>query len=115
MNGIQDLIDGKIESIYFDFSANNVGYSQNLVFLIGKLNISTNWYKLIFYDTSSFQMNIKIGEQSIYPSNYAGDSLYIQSVLCLKKSEFHEHWRIELIDNEGNIDIFSNGVNIETA
>lgn len=107
MNILNNLIDAKINTIHFNFNASNVDFSQDLIFLISKLNCELDLYRLTFHTTSSFKIDIKIGEQSIHSLNYSGDSLYIQSIFCMAKNEQHQHWVIELIDNGGRIDIFS--------
>ena len=74
---------------------------------VSKLNADLERHQLIFHNTSSFNVKIQAGEQSINPHCYSGDSLYIQSIWCKEKTEKHQHWEIILIDNGGNIDIFA--------
>ena len=74
---------------------------------VSKLNADLERQQLIFHNTSSFNVKIQAGEQSINPHCYYGDSLYIQSIWCKEKTEKHQHWEIILIDNGGNIDIFA--------
>ena len=104
---VNNLSDAKIHSIYFNFDADNPTQPQNLVISVSKLNADLERQQLIFHNTSSFNVKIQAGEQSINPHCYSGDSLYIQSISCKEKTEKHQHWEIILIDNGGNIDIFA--------
>ena len=104
---ISNLSDAKIHSIYFNFNADNLEQPQDLVISVSKLNADLEWQQLVFHNTSSFNVKIQAGEQSINPLCYSGDSLYIQSISCKGKTEKHQHWEIILIDNGGNIDIFA--------
>jgi len=104
---ISNLSDAKIHSIYFNFNADNLEQPQDLVISVSKLNADLERQQLIFHNTSSFNVKIQAGEQSINPLCYFGDSLYIQSISCKGKTEKHQHWEIILIDNGGNIDIFA--------
>ena len=104
---VNNLSDSKIHSIYFNFDADNPIKPQDLVISVSKLNADLERYQLIFHNTSSFNVKIQAGEQSINPHCYSGDSLYIQSISCKEKTEKHQHWEIILIDNGGNIDIFA--------
>jgi hypothetical protein len=104
---INNLSDAKIHSIYFNFDADNPIQPQDLVISVSKLNADLERQQLVFHNTSSFNVKIQAGEQSINPLCYSGDSLYIQSILCEEKTEKHQHWEIILIDNGGNIDIFA--------
>ncbi len=104
---INNLSDAKIHSIYFNFDADNPIKPQDLVISVSKLNADLERQQLIFHNTSSFNVKIQAGEQSINPHCYCGDNLYIQSILCKEKTEKHQHWEIILIDNGGNIDIFA--------
>ena len=104
---VSNLSDAKIHSIYFNFDADNLEQPQDLVISASKLNADLEWYQLVFHNTSSFNVKIQAGEQSINPHCYFGDSLYIQSILCKEKTEKHQRWEIILIDNGGNIDIFA--------
>ena len=104
---VNNLSDAKIHSIYFNFDADNLEQPQDLVISVSKLNADLERYQLVFHNTSSFNVKIQAGEQSINPHCYYGDSLYIQSIWCKKKTEKHQHWEIILIDNGGNIDIFT--------
>ena len=104
---INNLSDAKIHSIYFNFDADNLEQPQDLVISVSKLNADLERHQLIFHNTSSFNVKIQAGELSINPHCYSGNSLYIQSISCKKKTEKHQHWEIILIDNGGNIDIFA--------
>ena len=104
---ISNLSDAKIHSIYFNFNADNLEQPQDLVISVSKLNADLERYQLVFHNTSSFNVKIQAGKQSINPLCYSGDSLYIQSIWCKEKTEKHQHWEIILIDNGGNIDIFA--------
>ena len=104
---VSNLSDAKIHSIYFNFDADNLEQPQDLVISVSKLNADLERYQLVFHNTSSFNIKIQAGEQSINPLGYSGDSLYIQSIWCKEKTEKHQHWEIILIDNGGNIDIFA--------
>ena len=104
---VSNLSDAKIHSIYFNFDADNLEQPQDLVISVSKLNADLERYQLVFHNTSSFNIKIQAGEQSINPLCYSGDSLYIQSIWCKEKTEKHQHWEIILIDNGGNIDIFA--------
>lgn len=104
---VNNLSDAKIHSIYFNFDADNSIQQQDLVISVSKLNADLERYQLVFHNTSSFNVKIQAGEQSINPLCYSSDSLYIQSISCKKKTEKHQHWEIILIDNGGNIDIFA--------
>jgi len=104
---VNNLSDVKIHSIYFNFDADNPIQPQDLVISVSKLNADLERHQLIFHNTSSFNVKIQAGEQSINPLCYSGDSLYIQSISCKGKTEKHQHWEIILIDNRGNIDIFA--------
>ena len=104
---VNNLSDVKIHSIYFNFDADNPIQPQDLVISVSKLNADLEWYQLVFNNTSSFNVKIQAGEQSINPLCYSGDSLYIQSIWCKEKTEKHQHWEIILIDNGGNINIFA--------
>ena len=104
---VSNLSDAKIISIYFNFDADNLEQPQDLVISVSKLNADLERYQLVFHNTSSFNIKIQAGEQSINPLCYSGDSLYIQSIWCKEKTEKHQHWEIILIDNGGNIDIFA--------
>lgn len=104
---ISNLSDAKIHSIYFNFDADNPIQPQDLVISVSKLNADLERHQLVFHNTSSFNVKIQAGEQSINPLCYFGDSLYIQSISCKEKTEKHQHWEIILIDNGGNIDIFA--------
>ena len=104
---VNNLSDAKIHSIYFNFDADNPIQPQDLVISVSKLNADLERHQLIFHNTSSFNVKIQAGEQSINPLCYSGDSLYIQSISCKEKTEKHQHWEIILIDNGGNIDIFA--------
>ena len=104
---ISNLSDAKIHSIYFNFNADNLEQPQDLVISVSKLNADLERQQLIFHNTSSFNVKIQAGDQSINPLCYSGDSLYIQSIWCKEKTEKHQHWEIILIDNGGNIDIFA--------
>lgn len=104
---VNNLSDAKIHSIYFNFDADNLEQPQDLVISVSKLNADLERQQLIFHNTSSFNVKIQAGEQSINPHCYCGDSLYIQSISCKEKTEKHQHWEIILIDNGGNIDIFA--------
>ena len=104
---ISNLSDAKIHSIYFNFNADNLEQPQDLVISVSKLNADLERHQLVFHNTSSFNVKIQAGEQSINPLCYSGDSLYIQSIWCKEKTEKHQHWEIILIDNGGNIDIFA--------
>lgn len=104
---VNNLSDAKIHSIYFNFDADNLEQPQDLVISVSKLNADLERYQLIFHNTSSFNVKIQAGELSINPHCYSGNSLYIQSISCKKKTEKHQHWEIILIDNGGNIDIFA--------
>ena len=104
---VNNLSDAKIHSIYFNFDADNPIKPQDLVISVSKLNADLERQQLIFHNTSSFNVKIQAGEQSINPHCYCGDNLYIQSILCKEKTEKHQHWEIILIDNGGNIDIFA--------
>ena len=104
---ISNLSDAKIHSIYFNFNADNLEQPQDLVISVSKLNADLERHQLIFHNTSSFNVKIQAGELSINPHCYSGNSLYIQSISCKKKTEKHQHWEIILIDNGGNIDIFA--------
>ena len=104
---VSNLSDAKIHSIYFNFDADNLEQPQDLVISASKLNADLERYQLVFHNTSSFNVKIQAGEQSINLLCYFGDSLYIQSIWCKEKTEKHQHWEIILIDNRGNIDIFA--------
>ena len=104
---INNLSDAKIHSIYFNFDVDNPTQPQDLVISVSKLNTDLEWYQFVFHNTSSFNIKIQAGEQSINPHCYYGDSLYIQSIWCKEKTEKHQHWEIILIDNGGNINIFA--------
>ena len=104
---VNNLSDAKIHSIYFNFDADNLEQPQDLVISVSKLNADLERHQLIFHNTSSFNVKIQAGEQSINPHCYSGNSLYIQSISCKEKTEKHQHWEIILIDNGGNIDIFA--------
>ena len=104
---ISNLSDAKIHSIYFNFNADNLEQPQDLVISVSKLNADLERQQLMFHNTSSFNVKIQAGDQSINPLCYSGDSLYIQSIWCKEKTEKHQHWEIILIDNGGNIDIFA--------
>ena len=104
---VSNLSDAKIHSIYFNFDADNLEQPQDLVISASKLNADLERYQLVFHNTSSFNVKIQAGEQSINPLCYFGDSLYIQSIWCKEKTEKHQHWEIILIDNGGNINIFA--------
>ena len=104
---VNNLSDAKIHSIYFNFDADNPIQPQDLVISVSKLNADLERQQLIFHNTSSFNVKIQAGEQSINPHCYSGDSLYIQSISCKEKTEKHQHWEIILIDNGGNINIFA--------
>lgn len=104
---VNNLSDAKIHSIYFNFDADNLEQPQDLVISVSKLNADLERHQLIFHNTSSFNVKIQAGELSINPHCYSGNSLYIQSISCKKKTEKHQHWEIILIDNGGNIDIFA--------
>ena len=104
---VNNLSDAKIHSIYFNFNADNLEQPQDLVISVSKLNADLERQQLVFHNTSSFNVKIQAGEQSINPLCYSGDSLYIQSISCKGKTEKHQHWEIILIDNGGNIDIFA--------
>ena len=104
---VNNLSDAKIHSIYFNFDADNLEQPQDLVISVSKLNADLEWQQLVFHNTSSFNVKIQAGEQSINPLCYSGDSLYIQSIWCKEKTEKHQHWEIILIDNGGNINIFA--------
>ena len=104
---ISNLSDAKIHSIYFNFNADNLEQPQDLVISVSKLNADLEWQQLVFHNTSSFNVKIQAGEQSINSLCYSSDSLYIQSISCKEKTEKHQHWEIILIDNGGNIDIFA--------
>ena len=104
---VNNLSDAKIHSIYFNFDADNFEQPQDLVISVSKLNADLEWQQLVFHNTSSFNVKIQAGEQSINPLCYSGDSLYIQSISCKEKTEEHQHWEIILIDNGGNINIFA--------
>ena len=104
---VNNLSDAKIHSIYFNFDADNPIQPQDLVISVSKLNADLERQQLIFHNTSSFNVKIQAGEQSINPHYYFGDSLYIQSILCKEKTVKHQRWEIILIDNGGNIDIFA--------
>ena len=104
---VSNLSDAKIHSIYFNFDADNPTQPQDLVISVSKQNADLERYQLVFHNTSSFNVKIQAGEQSINPLRYFGDSLYIQSIWCKEKTEKHQHWEIILIDNGGNIDIFA--------
>ncbi|GJH39943.1 hypothetical protein RCZ04_04930 [Capnocytophaga sp. HP1101] len=112
-NFINLLPDAKIQVIYFDFDAENVERSQDLVIIVSKLRSHLEQYKLVFSNTSSFNIKIEVGEQSVYPRHYSGDSMYIKSVFCREEVEKHQHWQIVLIDKEGYIDIFAEELSIE--
>ena len=104
---VNNLSDAKIHSIYFNFDADNLEQPQDLVISVSKLNADLERHQVIFHNTSSFNVKIQAGELSINPHCYSGNSLYIQSISCKKKTEKHQHWEIILIDNGGNIDIFA--------
>ena len=104
---INNLSDAKIHSIYFNFDVDNPTQPQDLVISVSKLNTDLERYQFVFHNTSSFNIKIQSGEQSINPLCYSGDSLYIQSIWCKEKTEKHQHWEIILIDNGGNINIFA--------
>ena len=104
---INNLSDAKIHSIYFNFDVDNPTQPQDLVISVSKLNTDLERYQFVFHNTSSFNIKIQAGEQSINPLCYSGDSLYIQSSWCKEKTEKHQHWEIILIDNGGNINIFA--------
>ena len=104
---VNNLSDAKIHSIYFNFDADNLEQPQDLVISVSKLNADLERYQLVFHNTSSFNVKIQAGKQSINPLCYSGDSLYIQSIWCKEKTEKHQHWEIILNDNGGNIDIFA--------
>ena len=104
---VNNLSDAKIHSIYFNFDADNLEQPQDLVISVSKLNADLERYQLVFHNTSSFNVKIQAGKQSINPLCYSGDSLYIQSIWCKEKTEKHQPWEIILIDNGGNIDIFA--------
>ena len=104
---INNLSDAKIHSIYFNFDADNPIQPQDLVISVSKLNADLVRQQLIFHNTSSFNVKIQAGEQSINPLCYSGDSLYIKSISCKEKTEKHQHWEIILINNGGNINIFA--------
>ena len=104
---ISNLSDAKIHSIYFNFNADNLEQPQDLVISVSKLNADLERHQLVFHNTSSFNVKIQAGEQSINPLCYFSDSLYIQSIWRKEKTEKHQHWEIILIDNGGNIDIFA--------
>ena len=104
---INNLSDAKIHSIYFNFDVDNPTQPQDLVISVSKLNTDLERYQFVFHNTSSLNIKIQAGEQSINPLCYSGDSLYIQSIWCKEKTEKHQHWEIILIDNGGNINIFA--------
>ena len=104
---VNNLSDAKIHSIYFNFDVDNPTQPQDLVISVSKLNTDLERYQFVFHNTSSFNIKIQAGEQSINPLCYSGDSLYIQSIWCKEKTEKHQHWEIILIDNGGNINIFA--------
>ncbi|MFC2398897.1 MAG: hypothetical protein ACFNP4_06235 [Capnocytophaga gingivalis] len=113
---LQDFInllpDAKIQTISFDFDAKNIQHSQDLVIIVSKLQEQIEQYQLFFSNTSSFNVRVAVGEQSVYPINYEGDSMYIASVLCKEKVKQHQHWQIQLIGKVGCIDIFADELNI---
>ncbi|OOF55200.1 hypothetical protein [Rodentibacter genomosp. 2] len=106
------LIDAKIISIKFDFDASNVLKSQDLVFEVEKLEDKLMCYTVKFIDVSSFQVFLEIGENNISPSSYEADSMYISSIIMLEQYKNHKKWKIELIDNVGSIEVFSNDIDI---
>ena len=79
---INNLSDAKIHSIYFNFDADNPTQPQDLVISVSKQNADLERYQLVFHNTSSFNVKIQAGEQSINPLCYSGDSLYIKSISC---------------------------------
>jgi len=67
---ISNLSDAKIHSIYFNFNADNLEQPQDLVISVSKLNADLEWQQLVFHNTSSFNVKIQAGEQSINPLCY---------------------------------------------
>ena len=83
---VNNLSDAKIHSIYFNFDADNLEQPQDLVISVSKLNADLERYQLVFHNTSSFNIKIQAGEQSINPLCYFGDSLYIQSIFLQREN-----------------------------
>ena len=100
------LTDSKIKSLYFDFDANNILSSQDLILELEK-------YTLRFVDVSSFKININVGNGSIYPDTYEADSMYVDSIIKLEEEENHEKWEIKLINEIGLLIIFSNRLELD--
>lgn len=106
------LIDAKIVSVHFDFDANNISKSQDVILILEKLEDELTFYMLKFIDVSGFKFSLDIGNKNIVPTSYEADSMYIESINLLEKSANHVKWEIRLIDNIGNIVIFSDGIEI---
>ena len=66
---LQDFInllpDAKIQTISFDFDAKNIQHSQDLVIIVSKLQEQIEQYKLVFSNTSSFNVRVAVSEQSV--------------------------------------------------
>lgn len=84
---INNLSDAKIHSIYFNFDADNPTQPQDLVISVSKLNADLEQYQLVFHNTSSFNVKIQAGEQSINPLCYFGDSPCISSLFPAKRKQ----------------------------
>lgn len=107
------LTDSKIKSLYFDFDANNILSSQDLILELEKLEEDLKKYTLRFVDVSSFKININVGNGSIYPDTYEADSMYVDSIIKLEEGENHEKWEIKLINEIGLLIIFSNRLELD--